>query len=60
MSLNRKQVKIKDKIFLVQSELKLSKSIQLLGFWKTPQGWSKHVVAIDLSTKEYQELEIVN
>ncbi len=58
--MQKKIVLIKGKKFLIQSELKLSKKVQLLGFYQTPTGWSKHVIAVDLTFDEYNNLEFIN
>ena len=58
--MNKKIALINGKKFLIQSELKLSKIVQLLGFFQTSSGWSKHVVAVDLTYDEYQALEFID
>ncbi len=58
--MTKKIVLIKGKKFRIQSELKLSKIVQLLGFYQTSSGWSKHVIAVDLTYEEYQALEFID
>lgn len=47
-------VTIKGQKFLVQSVLKLTNKYNILGFWETSTGWSKHVQSVELSITEWE------
>lgn len=49
-------VTINGKRFLVQSVLKLSTKYNILGFWETSSGWSKHVQSVEMSLTEWTQI----
>ena len=55
--MDRKVFQIEGKFFLVQSELKLSTKMNIIGFWSNDgKTWAKHVSSVDLSMDEYSQL----
>lgn len=56
--MSKQIVMINNKKFLIQNILKLSKTISLLGFWETPNGWSVHVHSVELSLEEWAKINV--
>lgn len=52
-------VVIKNKKFLIHSVLKLSTTVNILGFWEVSEGkWSAHVQSVTLSHQEWDNLNV--